>query len=157
MPEVNIVWGSSMFLETFKSTGKALCHTAFSFVCEDIVREFLEGQKTGHSTVETVFLRNSEVYMYDGKWTHEWKSSEYNSHDYCSWRHLVLNKHWICNGEWVWGQRHEERLKSDITHQDCLFVCVVRAVTLQSYYVNTITKAFLLVKADGNGCYSHRR
>lgn len=25
----------------------------FPFLCEDIVRELLEGQKTGHSTVET--------------------------------------------------------------------------------------------------------
>lgn len=28
----------------------------FPFLCEDIVRELLEGQKTGHSTVETEFV-----------------------------------------------------------------------------------------------------
>lgn len=39
----------------------------FSFLCEDIVRELLEGQKTGHSTVETAFVLNAEVYMYGGK------------------------------------------------------------------------------------------
>lgn len=47
----------------------------FPFLCEDIVGELFEGQKTGHSTVETVPVCVWGESVYEGKWTHEWKHS----------------------------------------------------------------------------------
>lgn len=116
-----------------KSTGKEpdITQKLFLLWCEDIGGELLEGEKTGHSTVETVFLfasftpkrkicwhvrrevsaRMGTSYLKCGRlldlfhlvcvWINNY------SHGYCSWHHLVLNKHWN-NGntgkpEWVRG------------------------------------------------------